>query len=180
MTDSRKYAGKSEAEIQANRKKAQAINAKKYQNQINRKVNTARVIFFIISGLSFLGFVASIFLIESSGSFEYLEPLDYLLTLGFPLGLALAYLFLGIFFKRNPYGIVLTGLIIYCTFTFLDLVLIVINFGSGQVNINFGWIIKIVIIVALVNALKNAKKYKDLKAKIAQSGDLLDDEFILD
>lgn len=70
-------------------------------------------------------------------------------SVGFFVSLSVGFVFLAIFFwsKRNPKAAILTALTLYVTLILIDLVL-------APVTIFFGIIVKIVIIVLLLNALR--------------------------
>jgi hypothetical protein len=116
----------------------------------NKQTRTSKIIIYILAGL-FLLFG----LIQGFGASE-----DFPLMI-VNLIMCVAYLVLAAWADKNPFGAILTALIIYVTIQ-------VLNMFIEPISIVKGIIMKIIIISALVKGVRSAKEAQDLRKKIAE------------
>lgn len=110
----------------------------------DKPVRKARNILFIIGGLQLIG----LFTISNLP-----EP-EMWVSAGIIIFVALLFVGLGFWTKRKPYTAILTGLIVYGSLVLLSAIF-------EPTSIVRGIVLKIVAIVLLVSALKNAKDVQD-------------------
>ena len=84
---------------------------------------------------------------------ETLAPVAAQITLAILLGLAAFYFGLWIWAKKSPFAALLTALLVFVSVHLLDIVL-------EPANLFRGIIVKIILLVGLCNALKNAYRKK--------------------
>ncbi len=149
------------------------------EKQIRSKAISARVIFFILAGLTALGIGTELARWYRKDWLSQMEAVDCILAFGLPAIFAIAFLTLGILFKRNPYGIALTGLILYAFGTVIDIIFGLAALSDGmELTFSYGWIIKVAVLIFLFNALGSCKKYALLEKKIRKTDDSIDAELI--
>ena len=104
-----------------------------------------------ILALAILQAVGGLFIFMTTR--ETLAPVAAQITLAILLGLAAFYFGLWIWAKKSPFAALLTALLVFVSVHLLDIVL-------EPANLFRGIIVKIILLVGLCNALKNAYRKK--------------------
>jgi hypothetical protein len=108
----------------------------------DKHIRNARILLFVIGGLSLL---ALMYVLPLDGSFQKLFMLIW--TLAF----AGAFVALGFWTKKKPYTALLVALILFLAIQVLSVI-------GDPASIMQGWIFKIIIVVMLINGLRNARE----------------------
>jgi len=107
----------------------------------DKHIRNARILLFVIAGLSLL---ALGYVFPFDGSFEKIFLIVWV------LGIAGAYVALGLWTKKKPYTALLVALILFIATQVLAAI-------GNPASIIQGWLLKIVVIVMLIRGLGNAK-----------------------
>jgi len=108
----------------------------------DKHIRNARYLLFVIAGLSLLGLY---YVLPLDGSFEKIFMLIWVIAF------AGAYVALGFWTKKKPYTALLIALILF-------IVIQVLSAIGEPASLMQGWVFKIIIIVMLINGLRNAKE----------------------
>lgn len=108
----------------------------------DKHIRNARILLFVIAGLSLL---ALIYVLPLDGSFEKIFMLIWVLAF------AGAFVALGFWTKKKPYTALLVALILF-------IVIQVLSAIADPASIMQGWVFKIIIVVMLINGLRNARE----------------------
>jgi hypothetical protein len=118
-----------------------------------KSMKNARIWLYVIAGLQFL-----------MGIFEYMNTADRtigLLAFGIDATMAVCFLVLALWSRKKPVIAFTMALVLYALF--------VITFSIlDPSNIYKGIIVKILVVIALVKANKDARKYEDIKTSIGE------------
>lgn len=116
----------------------------------DKNLRNARIWLYVITGMQIvLG-------IYESMSLTDVESIVKWMVFGIDAGLGLLFLACALWSFKKPFAAFLTALILY----------IIITVGAFIVepaNINFGIVIKIIVVVALFRAIKDAREIEDVK-----------------
>lgn len=108
----------------------------------DKHIRNARILLFVIAGLSLL---ALMYVLPLDGSFEKIFMLVWVLAF------AGAFVALGFWTKKKPYTALLVALILFIAIQVLSAI-------GDPASLLQGWVFKIIIIVMLINGLRNAKE----------------------
>jgi hypothetical protein len=119
-------------------------------------IKKARNALFWAGGLIFLGEMISMFM--NNGEFSWL-------IVGIALVEAGVFIGLGLYTKKKPFTAIVTGLIAFIGFIVLSAVLLGMNEGGIGVlkGLFSGILVKILILVALIRPLKEARELQKIK-----------------
>lgn len=112
----------------------------------DKHVRNARVILYILAGLSLLTFVS---IIPIDG------PVKYLLT-GMTIAMAAVFFILGYWSKKKPYTALLTALIYFFALVLLAAIM-------KPESLLTGWYVKIAVILFLILGVRNGKQIQDMQ-----------------
>lgn len=117
----------------------------------DKNIRNGRTWLYVITGMQIL------LGIYESTTLKDVDSITKWVVFGIDAGLGLLFLACALWSYKKPYTAFLTALILYIIIT-------VAAFIIEPANINFGIIIKIVVVVALFRAVKDAREIEELKS----------------
>ena len=112
----------------------------------DKHVRNARIMLYILAGLSLLAIVSLI---------PINEPLRYFMT-GMLIVLAVVFAVIGYWSKKSPYTALLTALIVFCSLQLLSAVL-------DPASLLQTWYVRIAVILFLILGVRNGKQIRDMQ-----------------
>lgn len=122
---------------------------KRFLADAEEKLSSGKLAIYVLAGLFFI-----------SGLFVFFAN-DDVVTLIVNLIVSLVYLTLAAWFPKNPFGAMLTALILYGSIQVINLII-------DPATIFQGWLIKIFVIAAFVKGIRSALDAKALLAELAK------------